>query len=115
MNERETRVAKKIYYAMRPKKTKLDRLGKLREAICCSQGQTVRFRVETKRWYGWGLEIDERKERIEIPVRKEVMIEVIDKLIEKEIEFINNFINAEVEARINDKQAMANGENAKYE
>ena len=97
----------KIYNTIFLKQNKINKLKKLHDIIDSSQSQNVRFRVETKHWYGWGMDFHELKERTEIPISKEVMNEIIEIAIEKETEYINKLIemeiDKEIEVRANDK------------
>ena len=93
----------KIYNTIFLKQNKINKLKKLKDIVNSSKSEIVRFRVETKHWYGFGTDFHEGKERTEIPISKGLMNEIIDEAIEKEAERINKLIDMEVEARINDK------------
>lgn len=93
----------KVYNTIFIKQNKINKLKKLKDIVNNSKSANVRFRVETKHWYGFGTDFHEGKERTEIPISKDLMNEIIDKAIEKEVERINKLIDMEVEVRLNDK------------
>lgn len=93
----------RIYNTIFIKQNTINKLKKLHDMIDGSHSQNVRFRVETKHWYGYGTDLHEGKERTEIPISKEIMNEIISIAIERETEYINKLIDMEVEVRLNDK------------
>ena len=95
--------SEKIYNTIFIKQNTINKLKKLHDIIDSSRSQNVKFRVETKHWYGWGTDFHEGKERTEIPISKDLMNEIISIAMERETERINKLIDMEVEARINDK------------
>ena len=95
--------SEKIYNTIFVKQNTINKLKKLHDIIDSSRSQNVRFRVETKHWYGYGTDFNEGKERTEIPISKDEMRSIIEIAIERQTEYINKLIDMEVEARINDK------------
>lgn len=78
---------------------KINELEKIKEKISKMDSKEIRFRIETKHWYGWDIEGHIVKERSDISISEYTMNAIIDTAIEKEREHINKLIDLEVEKR----------------
>ena len=63
------------------------------------EGKKVRFRIETKHWYGYS-EPHLVKDRDILNISKETMIQILDEVIEHEKKQINKLIDMEIERKV---------------
>jgi tRNA(Phe) wybutosine-synthesizing methylase Tyw3 len=72
----------------------------------------LRFRVETKQWYGFD-EPFSKREKHKLNISKEAMQDILDLAIEKERENINKLIDAEIELRRKEEEKNEVNRNSK--
>lgn len=77
-------------------------IEEIQKAIKESETNKIRFRVETKHWYGFSEPfLLKRKHRLNIS--KETIQEILNSTIDKERERINKLIDMEIERRTNER------------
>lgn len=89
----------KISNTIAAKQQNINEIIKLKDKIRHSIGKDVRFRIETKHWYGYAEDFHFEKERDILDIPSETMIIILDGVIEKEKERINKLIDMEIENR----------------
>lgn len=87
----------KISNTIAAKQQNINEIIKLKDKIRHSIGKDVRFRIETKHWYGYAEDFHFGKERDILDIPSETMIIILDGVIEKEKERINKLIDMEIE------------------
>lgn len=75
-------------------------LQDIQDAIIKNCEKEIRFRVETKHWYGFS-EPSILTKKHKLNVSKETMLEILKLAIDKEKERINKLIDMEIENRNN--------------
>ena len=77
-------------------------IERIKKAIKESETKKIRFRVETKHWYGFSEPfLNTKKHKLDIS--KATMQEILNTVIDKERERINKLIDKEIELRIHKK------------
>ena len=76
----------------------INELNELKEKVETNQSEKIRFRIETKRWYGYS-EPFLAKEKDIVDLSKYAMQVILDEAIKKEKERINKLIDMEIEMR----------------
>lgn len=79
----------------------INEIEKLKLKIEDSSTEDIRFRIETKHWYGYGLEPTLCKEKSVLDISKRTMQTILDEAINKERERIDKLIGMEIEQRRN--------------
>ena len=102
----------KISNTIAAKQQNINEIIKLKDKIRHSIGKDVRFRIETKHWYGYAEDIHFGKERDILDIPTETMIVILDGVIDKEKEKINKLIDMEIESR-NRKEGADEGKRQK--
>ena len=82
-------------------------LEELNSRIMGSEGENVRFRIETKHWYGYGIDMHFGKERRILDISKYTMYAIIKSAIKRQKERINSFINDIIKERKSKKDAKS--------
>lgn len=82
-------------------------LEELNSRIMGSEGENVRFRIETKHWYGYGIDMHFRKERRILDVSKYTMYAIIETAINRQKARINSFIDDIINERKTRKDAKS--------
>lgn len=98
----------KISNTIAAKQQNINEIIKLKDKIRHSIGKDVRFRIETKHWYGYAEDLHFGKERDILDIPPETMMVILDGVIEKEKERINKLIDMEIENR-NKKEGRHEG------
>ncbi len=80
------------------KQQSINELNELKEKINKSDTEKIRFRVETKHWYGYA-EPHLLKDKNKLNISKYTMLKIIDKAIEEEKTYIDKLIDMEIENR----------------
>lgn len=73
-------------------------IQKIKQRIKESETKNIRFRIETKHWYGFS-EPFISTEKHKLKISKETMKIILDEAINKERERINKLIDMEIERR----------------
>lgn len=89
----------KISNTIAARQQNINEIIKLKDKIRHSIGKDVRFKIETKHWYGYAEDIHFGKERDILDIPTETMIVILDGVIDKEKERINKLIDMEIENR----------------
>lgn len=113
MNNKE----EKIYNSISKCQQSIQELEKLNSKIMSSEGECIRFRIETKHWYGYGIDIHIGKERRLLNISKYTMHSIISQAILREKGRINSFIDKLIEERSknqNEKRNFTTGKNKQY-
>ena len=76
----------------------INELNNLKEKIKKSDTEKIRFKVETKHWYGF-TEPFLMKSKDKLNISKYTMLKIIDKAIEEEKTYIDKLIDMEIENR----------------
>lgn len=82
-------------------------LEELNSRIMGSEGENVRFRIETKHWYGYGIDMHFGKERRILDISKYTMYAIIESATKRQKERINSFINDIIKERKSKKDAKS--------
>lgn len=90
----------KIANTIALKQQMINELEALKLKVLKSEGKYVRFRVETKHWYGYGLDVHFGKEKDIIDVSKSAMQVILEEAINRERKRINILIDMEIEKKI---------------
>lgn len=80
------------------KQQSINELNELKEKIKKSDTEKIRFRVETKHWYGF-TEPHLIKDKNKLNISKYTMLKIIDKAIEEERAYIDKLIDMEIKTR----------------
>lgn len=80
------------------KQQSINELQELKEKINKSDTDKIRFRIETKHWYGY-TEPTLMKDKSKLNISKYTMLKIIDKAIEEEKGYIDKLIDMEIENR----------------
>lgn len=80
------------------KQQSINELNDLKEKIKKSDTDKIRFRIETKHWYGF-TEPTLIKSKDKLNLSKYTMLKIIDKAIEEERAYIDKLIDMEIESR----------------
>lgn len=78
-------------------------LEELKRKVSESISENVRFRIETKHWYGYVLDENIQKEKSVLDLSKYTMEILIDSAIEKQRKRIDKLINEELRRRKNER------------
>jgi hypothetical protein len=82
-------------------------IEKIKNRIQESESEKIRFRVETKHWYGFS-EPSLINNKHKLNISKETMQVILDEAINKEKERINKLIDMEIERRTNGRRYKEN-------
>ena len=80
------------------KQQSINELNDLKEKIKKSDTDKIRFRIETKHWYGF-TEPTLIKSKDKLNLSKYTMLKIIDKAIEEERAYIDKLIDMEIESK----------------
>lgn len=80
------------------KQQSINELNDLKEKIKKSDTDKIRFRIETKHWYGF-TEPTLIKSKDKLNLSKQTMLKIIDKAIEEERAYIDKLIDMEIESK----------------
>jgi uncharacterized protein (UPF0128 family) len=89
----------KIYNSIALHQGIIYEIEKIKSCIKESKTKKIRFRVETKHWYGFA-EPFLKKDYHKLNISKETMQVILDEAINKERERINKLIDMEIERRL---------------
>lgn len=80
------------------KQQSINELQDLKEKVKKSAAEKIRFRVETKHWYGY-TEPHLIRDKNKLNISKYTMLKIVDKAIEEERAYIDKLIDMEIENR----------------
>ena len=91
-------------YAIALHQQRIRELKEIREHVDASNTENIRFRIETKHWYGYSINSHERKIKDKIQLSKSTANLILDTAIELEKKEINKLIDILIEKRTEQKK-----------